>query len=83
MDLANDLVEAGGYLVGMVPANVARDCKTLANQPLALGFAPLNDLITIHCLHRRDVRSAFTSARADPLPELRQELFDLTTSTDG
>ena len=52
MDFANDFVKVGGYLVGLVPANVARDGKALANQPLALGFAPLHDLSTIHYLHR-------------------------------
>jgi len=58
VDLANELVEADGYLVGVVPANVARDGKALGNQPLALRFAPLNDLSTIHYLHRRAVRSS-------------------------
>ena len=52
MDFANDFVKVGGYLVGLVPANVARDGKALANQPLALGFAPLHDLSTIHHFHR-------------------------------
>jgi len=51
VDFANDFVKVGGYLVGLVPANVARDGKALANQPLALGFAPLNDLSTIHGRH--------------------------------
>ena len=53
MDFANDFVKVGGYLVGLVPANVARDGKALSNQPLALGFAPLHDLGTIHCLHMK------------------------------
>jgi hypothetical protein len=53
VDFANDLVEAGSYLLGVVPANVARDSEALSNQPLALGLTPLNDLSTIHYLHRR------------------------------
>jgi len=47
MDFANDLVEAGGYVVRVAPADVARDGEALSNQPLALGFTPINDLGTI------------------------------------
>jgi len=46
MHFANDLVEAGRYLLGVAPADVARDGEALSNQPLALGFTPLNDLGT-------------------------------------
>jgi hypothetical protein len=37
----------------VLPANVARNGKALGNQPLALGFAPLHDLSTIHYLLNR------------------------------
>jgi hypothetical protein len=53
VDFANDLVEAGGYLLGVTPANVAGYGEALNNQPLPLSFTPLHDLITIHYLHRR------------------------------
>jgi hypothetical protein len=35
-------------LVGAAPANVTVYGKAFANQPLALGFAPLHDLGTMH-----------------------------------
>jgi hypothetical protein len=31
VDFANDLVKFGGYLVDVVPANVARDAEALSN----------------------------------------------------
>jgi hypothetical protein len=34
-------------VVRVAPADVARDGEALSNQPLALGFTPINDLGTI------------------------------------
>jgi hypothetical protein len=52
VDFANDFVEAGSYLLGVAPANGARDGEALSNQPLALGLTPLNDLIMTHYVQR-------------------------------
>jgi hypothetical protein len=52
VDFANSLVKLCGYLVGVSLADVARDGKAISNQPLALGFAPPHDLITIHYFYR-------------------------------
>src|SRR4029079_6107386 len=47
MHFANAVFQSGRYLLGVAPADVARDGEALSNQPLALGFTPINDLSTI------------------------------------
>ena len=46
--VANHFLKAASNLVSAAPANVTIYGKAFANQPLALGFAPLHDLGTIH-----------------------------------
>src|SRR4029434_8264558 len=54
--------------------SVARNGKALGNQPLALGFSPLHDLSTLHCLHMKfGLDASSNPRRGDKYPAMSIE----------